>query len=144
YDTFGVGHSSTSISAGLGMAIARDLSGDDKHVITITGDGAMTAGLAFEGLNNAGYLDTDIIVILNDNDMSIDPNVGALNEYLVDITTSKTFNKLRDDIYRMLGQFKQSGSKMQKVASRLEKAIGTAIHRAAFSMPLVSNITAPL
>jgi 1-deoxy-D-xylulose-5-phosphate synthase len=127
YDTFGVGHSSTSISAGLGMAVARDLSGEDKHVVTITGDGAMTGGLAFEGLNNAGYLDTDIIVILNDNDMSIDPNVGALNEYLVDITTSKTFNKLRDDIYKMLGQFKQAGAKMQKVASRLEKAIGTAI-----------------
>jgi 1-deoxy-D-xylulose-5-phosphate synthase len=127
YDTFGVGHSSTSISAALGMAVARDLSGEDKHVVTITGDGAMTAGLAFEGLNNAGYLDRDMIVILNDNDMSIDPNVGALNEYLVDITTSKAFNKLRDDIYNMLGQFKQAGSKMQKVASKLEQAIGAAI-----------------
>ncbi|MBN2733202.1 MAG: 1-deoxy-D-xylulose-5-phosphate synthase [Balneolaceae bacterium] len=127
YDTFGVGHSSTSISAGLGMAVARDLSGGDNHVITITGDGAMTAGLAFEGLNNAGYLDTDMIVILNDNDMSIDPNVGALNEYLVDITTSKTFNKLRDEIYDMLGHFKSAGEKMRKVASRLEKAVTAAI-----------------
>lgn len=127
YDTFGVGHSSTSISAGLGMAVARDLSGGDNHVVTITGDGAMTAGLAFEGLNNAGYLDTDMLVILNDNDMSIDPNVGALNEYLVDITTSKTFNKLRDEIYDMLGHFKSAGTKMRKVASRLEKAITTAI-----------------
>lgn len=127
YDTFGVGHSSTSISAGLGMAVARDLSGGDNHVVTITGDGAMTAGLAFEGLNNAGYLDTDMLVVLNDNDMSIDPNVGALNEYLVDITTSKTFNKLRDEIYDMLGHFKSAGTKMRKVASRLEKAITTAI-----------------
>ncbi|HYW34458.1 MAG TPA: 1-deoxy-D-xylulose-5-phosphate synthase [Balneolaceae bacterium] len=127
YDTFGVGHSSTSISAALGMATARDLDGGDNHVVTITGDGAMTAGLAFEGLNNAGYLNKDMIVILNDNDMSIDPNVGALNEYLVEIATSKTFNKLRDEIYNMLSQFKSAGEKMQKVASRLEKAIGTAI-----------------
>jgi 1-deoxy-D-xylulose-5-phosphate synthase len=127
YDTFGVGHSSTSISAGLGMAVARDLSGGDNHVVTITGDGAMTAGLAFEGLNNAGYLDTDMIVILNDNDMSIDQNVGALNEYLVDIATSKTFNKLRDEIYDMLGHFKSTGEKMRKLASRLEKAVTSAI-----------------
>lgn len=127
YDTFGVGHSSTSISAGLGMAVARDLSGEDNHVVTITGDGAMTAGLAFEGLNNAGYLDTDMIVILNDNDMSIDPNVGALNEYLVDVATSKTYNKLKDEIYDMLGHFKSAGEKMRKMASRLEKAVTAAI-----------------
>ncbi|TYP93846.1 1-deoxy-D-xylulose-5-phosphate synthase [Fodinibius salinus] len=127
YDTFGVGHSSTSISAGLGMAVARDLDESDKKVVTVTGDGAMTAGLAFEGLNNAGFLDSDILVILNDNNMSIDPNVGALNEYLVDITTSKTYNKLRDEIYDMLGHFKSAGKKMRKVASRLEKAVTTAI-----------------
>lgn len=127
YDTFGVGHSSTSISAGLGMAVARDLDDADNHVITITGDGAMTAGLAFEGMNNAGALDSDMIVILNDNNMSIDPNVGALKEYLTEITTSKTFNKVRDEIYDLLGHFKSAGEKMQKVASRLEKAITTAI-----------------
>jgi 1-deoxy-D-xylulose-5-phosphate synthase len=127
YDTFGVGHSSTSISAGLGMAVARDLDQSDKKIVTITGDGAMTAGLAFEGLNNAGALDSDILVILNDNNMSIDPNVGALKEYLTDITTSKTFNKLRDEIYDMLGYFKSAGEKMRKVASKLEKAVTTAI-----------------
>lgn len=127
YDTFGVGHSSTSISAGLGMAIARDLDKRDNNVITITGDGAMTAGLAFEGLNNAGALDTDMIVILNDNCMSIDPNVGALKEYLTEITTSKTFNKMRNEIYDMLGHFKSAGEKMRKVASRLEKAVTAAI-----------------
>src|SRR6056297_266695 len=127
YDTFGVGHSSTSISAGLGMSVARDLDQSDKKVVTVTGDGAMTAGLAFEGLNNAGALDSDILVILNDNNMSIDPNVGALKEYLTDITTSKTFNKLRDEIYDMLGHFKSAGDRMRKVASRLEKAITTAI-----------------
>ncbi len=127
YDTFGVGHSSTSISAGLGMAIARDLDQSDKKIVTVTGDGAMTAGLAFEALNNAGALDSDILVILNDNNMSIDPNVGALKEYLTDITTSKTFNKLRDEIYDMLGHFKSAGDKMRKVASKLEKAVTTAI-----------------
>lgn len=127
YDTFGVGHSSTSISAGLGMAVARDLSDSDNKVVTVTGDGAMTAGLAFEALNNAGALNSDILVILNDNNMSIDPNVGALKEYLTDITTSKTFNKLRDEIYDMLGYFKSAGDKMRKVASKLEKAVTTAI-----------------
>ncbi len=127
YDTFGVGHSSTSISAALGMAVSRDLSEEDKQVVAVIGDGAMTAGLAFEAMNNAGALNSDLLVILNDNCMSIDPNVGALKEYLTDITTSKTFNKLRDEIYDMLGHFKSAGDKMRKIASRLEKAVTTAI-----------------
>ncbi len=127
YDTFGVGHSSTSISAALGMAVARDLDQSDKKVAAVIGDGAMTAGLAFEALNNAGAMNSDILVILNDNNMSIDPNVGALKEYLTEITTSKTFNKLRDEIYDMLGHFKSAGEKMRKVASRLEKAVTAAI-----------------
>ncbi len=127
YDTFGVGHSSTSISAALGMAAARDLLDLHKQVITLIGDGAMTAGLAFEGMNNAGASNRDMIVILNDNNMSIDPNVGALNEYLADITSSQTFNKIRDEIYDLLGYFKSAGDKMRKVASRLEKAMMTAL-----------------
>ncbi|WP_138431236.1 1-deoxy-D-xylulose-5-phosphate synthase [Fodinibius saliphilus] len=127
YDTFGVGHSSTSISAGLGMAVARDLDDSDKKVVSVIGDGAMTAGLAFEAMNNAGVMNSDILVILNDNCMSIDPNVGALKEYLTDITTSKTFNKLRDEIYDMLGHFKSAGDKMRRVASKLEKAVTAAI-----------------
>lgn len=127
YDTFGVGHSSTSISAGLGMAVARDLDESDKKVVAVIGDGAMTAGLAFEAMNNAGAMNSDILVILNDNCMSIDPNVGALKEYLTEITTSKTFHKLRDEIYDMLGHFKSAGDKMRKVASKLEKAVTTAI-----------------
>ncbi|GAA5523196.1 1-deoxy-D-xylulose-5-phosphate synthase [Aliifodinibius salicampi] len=127
YDTFGVGHSSTSISAALGMAVARDLDQSDKKVAAVIGDGAMTAGLAFEALNNAGAMNSDILVILNDNNMSIDPNVGALKEYLTEITTSKTFNKLRDEIYDMLGHFKSAGEKMRKVASKLEKAVTAAI-----------------
>src|SRR6056297_2838754 len=127
YDTFGVGHSSTSISAALGMAVARDLDNSDKKVVAVIGDGAMTAGLAFEAMNNAGAMNSDILVILNDNNMSIDPNVGALKEYLADITTSKTFNKMRDEIYDLLGHFKSAGEKMRKVASKLEKAMTAAI-----------------
>jgi 1-deoxy-D-xylulose-5-phosphate synthase len=127
YDTFGVGHSSTSISAALGMAVARDLDKSDKKVVAVIGDGAMTAGLAFEAMNNAGAMNSDILVILNDNNMSIDPNVGALKEYLADITTSKTFNKMRDEVYDMLGHFKSAGEKMRKVASRLEKAMTAAL-----------------
>lgn len=127
YDTFGVGHSSTSISAALGMAVARDLDQSDKKVVAVIGDGAMTAGLAFEAMNNAGAMNSDVLVILNDNNMSIDPNVGALKEYLADITTSKTFNKLRDEVYDMLGHFKSAGEKMRKVASRLEKAMTAAL-----------------
>jgi 1-deoxy-D-xylulose-5-phosphate synthase len=127
YDTFGVGHSSTSISGALGMAVARDLNKSDKKVVAVIGDGAMTAGLAFEGMNNAGALDSDMLVILNDNCMSIDPNVGALKEYLAEITTSKTFNKMRDEIYDLLGHFKKAGDKMRKVASKLERAITAAI-----------------
>jgi 1-deoxy-D-xylulose-5-phosphate synthase len=127
YDAFGVGHSSTSISAALGMAIARDLDKSDKKIVAVIGDGAMTGGMAFEALNNAGALKSDMLVILNDNNMSIDPNVGALKEYLAEITTSKTFNKMRDEIYDALGVFKTAGDKMRKVASRLERAVTAAI-----------------
>lgn len=127
YDTFGVGHSSTSISAGLGMSVARDMLNQDKKVVALIGDGAMTAGMAFEAMNNAGALNRDILVILNDNAMSIDPNVGALKEYLADITTSKTFNRMRDEIYDLLGHFKSAGEKMRKAASRLEDAVTSAV-----------------
>jgi len=127
YDSFGVGHSSTSISAGLGMAVARDLDKSDKKIVSIIGDGAMTGGMAFEAMNNAGALKSDMLIILNDNNMSIDPNVGALKEYLAEITTSKTFNKMRDEIYDLLGHFKSAGEKMRKVASKLERAMTAAI-----------------
>ncbi|MEO1021262.1 MAG: 1-deoxy-D-xylulose-5-phosphate synthase [Bacteroidota bacterium] len=127
YDTFGVGHSSTSISAGLGMAVANDLSGNDKKVVAVIGDGAMTGGMAFEALNNAGAMNSDVLVILNDNCMSIDPNVGALKEYLTDITTSRRFNKMRDEVYDALGHFRSAGDKMRKMASRFEKAMTAAL-----------------
>jgi 1-deoxy-D-xylulose-5-phosphate synthase len=87
YDSFGTGHSSTSISAALGIAIADGLKGTHRNVIAVIGDGSLTGGMAFEGLNNAGIAKTDILVILNDNNIAIDPNTGALKEYLVDITT---------------------------------------------------------
>src|SRR5687767_3420564 len=103
YDTFGVGHSSTSISAALGMAMAAKYKGENRKSVAVIGDGALTAGLAFEGMNHAGVADSDILIILNDNCMSIDPNVGALKEYLTDITTSHTYNRLKDDIWNALG-----------------------------------------
>jgi 1-deoxy-D-xylulose-5-phosphate synthase len=105
YDTFGVGHSSTSISAALGMAMAAKYKGEtDRKVVAVIGDGAMTAGLAFEGMNHAGVADTDLLIVLNDNCMGIDPNVGALKEYLTDITTSPTYNKVKDDVWKILGK----------------------------------------
>merc|ERR1711916_196212 len=98
YDTFGVGHSSTSISAALGMAIASKLKGEnDRQHIAVIGDGALTAGLAFEGMNHAGVSDTNLLIVLNDNCMAIDPNVGALKDYLTDITTSQIYNRFKDD-----------------------------------------------
>ena len=105
YDAFGTGHSSTSISAALGMAVAAQRKGENRHVVAVIGDGAMTAGQAFEGLNNAGIGKSDIIVILNDNNIAIDANVGALKEYLLDITTSKTYNRFKDRIWKILGIF---------------------------------------
>ena len=104
YDTFGVGHSSTSISAALGMAMAARYKGEDRKSVAVIGDGAMTAGMAFEAMNHAGVTDADMLVVLNDNCMSIDPNVGALKEYLTDITISPTYNKLKDDVWKALGK----------------------------------------
>ena len=105
YDTFGVGHSSTSISAALGMAMAAKYNCEaDRKSIAIIGDGAMTAGMAFEAMNHAGVADSDVLIILNDNCMSIDPNVGALKEYLTDISLSPTYNKLKDDVWKALGK----------------------------------------
>lgn len=123
YDSFGVGHSSTSISAALGMAIAAELQGKhtQKHV-AIIGDGSMTAGLPFEALQHAGHSGADILIILNDNQISIDPNIGSLREYLTDITTSKTYNKVRDDIWNVLGKMPY-GKFNQKLASKLEGSL---------------------
>jgi 1-deoxy-D-xylulose-5-phosphate synthase len=124
YDAFGVGHSSTSVSAALGMAVAsKYLKLDDKQHIAVIGDGALTAGMAFEGMNHAGVSDTNILIILNDNCMAIDPNVGALKDYLTDITTSRTYNKLKDDIWKMLGKLSAFGKSAQEIASKVENGI---------------------
>src|SRR5688572_8466684 len=123
YDTFGVGHSSTSISAALGMAIAAKYKGESRKAVAVIGDGAMTAGLAFEGMNHAGVADTDLLIILNDNCMSIDQNVGALKEYLTDITTSPTYNKFKDDIWKALGKLPVGGNFSRGMASKLEQSI---------------------
>ena len=128
YDTFGVGHASTSISAALGMAIASKNNGDKKKQhIAVIGDGSMTAGMAFEGLNHAGAENTNLLVILNDNCMSIDPAVGALKEYLTDISTSKTYNKAKNKIWKILGKISQFGPNAQSIAKKVEGAIKTTL-----------------
>ncbi len=125
YDAFGVGHSSTSISAALGMAVANRYKGlKNRQHIAVIGDGAMTAGLAFEGLNHGGFeKDANLLVILNDNCMSIDPNVGALKEYLTDITTSHTYNKVKDEVWKLLGKVSKFGPDAQTIASKVSHAL---------------------
>lgn len=128
YDAFGVGHSSTSISAALGMAAAsKYLKIEDKQHIAVIGDGAMTGGMAFEGLNHAGVADTNILIILNDNCMAIDPNVGALKDYLTDITTSKAYNRLKDEAWNMLGKLSMFGKSAQEIVSKVETGIKAAL-----------------
>ncbi len=131
YDTFGVGHSSTSISVALGMAVASQYKGEtDRQHVAVIGDGAMTAGIAFEALNHAGIENTNLLVILNDNNMSIDPNVGALKEYLTDITTSKPYNRFRDDIANVLAKISSIGPDAYNLAQKVEKSIkGTLLKR---------------
>ena len=125
FDTFGVGHSSTSISAALGMAVANNYKGEkNRQHIAVIGDGALTAGLAFEGLNHSGYeKDANLLVVLNDNCMSIDPNVGALRDYLTDITTSHTYNKVKDEVWNLLGKISKFGPDAQSVASKISSAL---------------------
>ena len=122
HDMFGVGHASTAISAALGFAVARDAKGQDHSVIAVVGDGALTGGLAYEGLNNAGQLQTDMIVILNDNKMSISPNVGAISKYLTRITSGKHYVRLEADLWDMLGKVPH-GSKAQELASRIKESL---------------------
>ncbi|MCG8387012.1 MAG: 1-deoxy-D-xylulose-5-phosphate synthase [Cytophagales bacterium] len=124
YDTFGVGHSSTSISAAVGMAVASKYKGEeDKHHIAVIGDGAMTGGLAFEGMNHAGVSNSNLLIILNDNCMSIDPNVGALKDYLTDITTSHTYNKMKDEVWNVLGKFSKFGPHARDIIAKVENSI---------------------
>ena len=124
FDAFGVGHSSTSISAAVGMAVASKYKGDEeKQHVAIIGDGAMTGGLAFEGMNHAGVSNSNVLIILNDNCMSIDPNVGALKDYLTDITTSHTYNKVKDEVWKLLGKISKFGPNAQEIVAKIENGI---------------------
>lgn len=122
HDAFGTGHSSTSISAALGMACARDLQGDDYNVVAVIGDGSMTGGMAFEALNNAGMLHKNMIVVLNDNEMSISKNVGAMSEYLYQLRTGETYNKIKNDIEGWLKNM-EFGSDVLKAIRRLKGSV---------------------
>lgn len=124
YDTFGVGHSSTSISAALGMAVASRLKDEkDRKIVAIIGDGAMSGGMAFEGLNNASVNKSDLLVILNDNNMSIDPNVGGMSNYLLNISKSQTYNRLKRDIWDGLGKLNGFGPKARRLVQKTENAV---------------------
>ena len=120
YDAFGAGHSSTSISAALGIAIASARRGEKREVVAVIGDGALTGGLAFEGLNNAGASNANLLVVLNDNRMSIDPNVGALKEYLLNITTSKRYNQAKHHTWTRLERFPKLRRTIQKMGNALK------------------------
>jgi 1-deoxy-D-xylulose-5-phosphate synthase len=124
YDSFGTGHSSTSISAALGMAIAADLNGEEgRQSVAVIGDGSMTGGMAFEALNNAGVHKNNLLIILNDNNMAIDPNVGGLNDYLLDVATSKTYNKLKNDVWHILGKFNRISPGMRRFIQNIDNSI---------------------
>lgn len=123
FDAFGVGHSSTSISAALGLAVAAEKEKKNRQVVAIIGDGAMTGGMAFEGLNNAGIQRSNILVILNDNNMAIDENVGAFNQYLLDISTSQAYNKLKDDVWKVLGKLKKFGPNTQALIQKIDNGV---------------------
>jgi 1-deoxy-D-xylulose-5-phosphate synthase len=126
YDTFGAGHAATSISAACGMAAARDLLGKEHEVVAIIGDGSMTCGLAFEALNNAGHTDRDMVVVLNDNQMSISPNVGALHKYLTTVRTSPFYNRVREELKKLIHSAPRLGSVgeiMEQFAVRADDAV---------------------
>ncbi|MDR2130773.1 MAG: 1-deoxy-D-xylulose-5-phosphate synthase [Odoribacteraceae bacterium] len=124
YDSFGTGHSSTSISAALGMAVAAKMDGEDNRLsVAVIGDGSMTGGLAFEGLNNAGINNANLLVILNDNNMAIDPNVGGMNEYLLDIATSRAYNKIKEEVWHVLGRVNKISPGARNFIQKIDNSI---------------------
>ncbi|MGB5872777.1 MAG: 1-deoxy-D-xylulose-5-phosphate synthase [Bacteroidota bacterium] len=127
YDTFGAGHASTAISAAVGMVAARELTGEDYKVIAIVGDGSMTGGMAYEGMNNAGLLDKDMIVVLNDNNMSIAPNVWAISNYFTELIANPSYNRFKRNIYELTGKLDEWGDRIRKVAARVEEGIKVVI-----------------
>jgi 1-deoxy-D-xylulose-5-phosphate synthase len=123
YDAFGAGHASTSISAAVGMAVARDHLKQDHKVVAVIGDGALTGGMAFEAMNNAGSLKTDLIVVLNDNMMSISTNVGALSNYLTDLISMPLYNKVKDEVWKALGKLHEVGERVRRHIGKLDEGI---------------------
>jgi 1-deoxy-D-xylulose-5-phosphate synthase len=124
FDAFGVGHSSTSISAALGMAVASNIKNElNRQHIAVIGDGALTGGMAFEAMNHAGVSNSNLLIILNDNCMAIDPNVGALKDYLTDITTSKPYNRFRDEVWNILGKVSKFGPNAREIVAKIENGI---------------------
>jgi 1-deoxy-D-xylulose-5-phosphate synthase len=124
YDAFGVGHASTSISAAHGMAVAAELKNEtDRKIVAVIGDGAMTGGMAFEALNNAGAHNSDLLVILNDNNMAIDPNAGVIGQYLIKISKSETYNKVKRDIWEALGKLDGFGKTTRKIIQKNQHAL---------------------
>lgn len=129
YDSFGVGHSSTSISAAQGISVASRLKNENFKTVAVIGDGSMTAGMAFEGLNNMSAFKNDVLIILNDNKIAIDENSGALKEYLTDIATSKTYNKVKEDVWHFLGRLNRLGADVQGFTQRIDNAIKSIVMR---------------
>ncbi|MCI0436962.1 MAG: 1-deoxy-D-xylulose-5-phosphate synthase, partial [Gemmatimonadetes bacterium] len=125
FDVFGAGHAATSISAALGIATARDLKGEDFKVAAVIGDGALTSGIAYEALNNAGHTDRALTVILNDNEMSISPNVGAIHKYLTAVVTNPLYNRLRDEIKSLIQRTPRIGGRVESIVLKLEESAKT-------------------
>jgi 1-deoxy-D-xylulose-5-phosphate synthase len=127
YDTFGAGHASTAISAALGMVAAREQTKESYKVVAIVGDGSMTGGMVYEGMNNAGLLKKDMIVVLNDNNMSIAPNVWAISNYFTQLISNPSYNKLKANVYNLTGKLDTWGDRLRQAASRLEEGIKVVI-----------------
>ncbi|MBX2992197.1 MAG: 1-deoxy-D-xylulose-5-phosphate synthase [Bacteroidetes bacterium] len=127
YDTFGAGHASTAISAALGMVAARDFNHEDYKVVAIVGDGSMTGGMVYEGMNNAGILKKNLIVVLNDNNMSIAPNVWALSNYFTQLIANPSYNRFKANMYELTGKLDAWGDRLRRVAARLEEGVKVVI-----------------
>ncbi|MCC6398908.1 MAG: 1-deoxy-D-xylulose-5-phosphate synthase [Bacteroidetes bacterium] len=127
YDTFGAGHASTAISAALGMVAARETTGGDFKVVAIVGDGSMTGGMVYEGMNNAGIMKKDMIVVLNDNNMSIAPNVWAISNYFTELIADPRYNRLKKNVYELTGKLDTWGDRIRKVTARLEGGLKVVI-----------------
>jgi 1-deoxy-D-xylulose-5-phosphate synthase len=123
YDTFGAGHASTAISAAVGMVAARELKGEDFKVIAVVGDGSMTGGMVYEGMNNAGIMKKDLIVILNDNNMSIAPNVWAISNYFTELIANPSYNRFKSRVYELTGKLEHWGDRIRSAAARVEEGI---------------------